>query len=237
MSKTFPGTTIEVKNIEKGSSKILFDGIFATGGITLSQVSVMTGLEPYVVQNWVKRGFLTSPKKRVYSKSQFARIVIINMLRESLQIDKICNLIKVIGGELEDETDDLISDDELYHRYVDMIAEGDINILVPETVAEAAKKYIHDNVGEKITINKICECIGCSKTTLIAAFKKEFGITVNTAITKEKMREAEKLLTAGKLSINEVALATGFYDQSYFSKVFSAEYGISPSEYKKELRN
>ena len=105
------------------------------------------------------------------------------------------------------------------------------------TVAEAAKKYIHDNLDKKITINEICECVGCSKTTLIAAFKKEFGITVNAAITKEKMQEAEKLLTAGKLSINEVALATGFYDQSYFSKVFSAEYGIPPSEYKKDLRN
>ena len=146
MSKSFPGTTIEVKSIEKGSSKILFNGIFATGGITLSQVSVMTGLEPYVVQNWVKRGFLTSPKKRVYSKSQFARIVIINMLRESLQIDKICNLIKVIGGELEDETDDLISDDELYHRYVDMIAEGGIDILCPETVKECARRAVEDYI-------------------------------------------------------------------------------------------
>lgn len=104
------------------------------------------------------------------------------------------------------------------------------------TVAEAARKYIHDNLDKKITINDICSDVGCSKTTLIASFKKEFGITVNTAITKEKMKEAEKLLTAGKLSINEIAQATGFYDQSYFSKVFSAEYGISPSEFRKELR-
>ncbi len=104
------------------------------------------------------------------------------------------------------------------------------------TVAEAARKYIHDNLNKKITINEICSSVGCSKTTLIAAFKKEFGITVNTAVTKEKMQEAEKLLSAGNLSINEVARATGFYDQSYFSKVFSAEYGVPPSEYRKDLR-
>ncbi len=144
MAKMFPGTTIEVTKIEKGSSRTLFNGIFATGGITLSQVSVMTGLEPYVVQNWVKRGFLTSPKKRVYSKSQFARVVVINMLRESLQIEKICGLIKVIGGELEDESDDLISDDELYHRYVDMVSEEGINILDPKTVEEAARRAVED---------------------------------------------------------------------------------------------
>lgn len=102
------------------------------------------------------------------------------------------------------------------------------------TVAEAAKKYIHENLSKKITIKEICEVVGCSKTTLIAAFKKEFGTTVNAAITDAKLDEAKKLLIAGKMSINEVAHATGFYDQSYFSKVFLTECGVSPSEYKKD---
>jgi len=86
MLQRFPGTTIEVTQLDRGSSKRLFDGIFAAGGITLSQVAVMTGLECHVIQNWVKRGFITSPVKRMYSKEQFARIVIINMLREELQL-------------------------------------------------------------------------------------------------------------------------------------------------------
>ena len=73
------------------------------------------------------------------------------------------------------------------------------------------------------------------EAALLSAFKKEFGITVNTAITREKMEEAKKLLTAGKLSINEIAHATGFYDQSYFSKVFFAEYGVTPSEFRKDF--
>lgn len=139
MSTTFPGTTIEVTSLEKGSSKVLFDWIFAAGGITLSQVSIMTGLEPYLIQNWVKRGFLKPPVKRLYSRAQFARIIIINMLRESLQIDRICGLIQVIGGELDDTDDDLISDEELYHRYVDMLSEGNINIMDEGSVLQAAE--------------------------------------------------------------------------------------------------
>ena len=161
MSKMFPGPTIEVTRIEKGSSKILFDGIFTTGGITLGQVSVMTGLEPYIVQNWVKRGFLTSPKKRVYSRDQFARIIIINMLRESLQIETICGLIKIIGGELEDETDDLISDEELYHRYVNMISENPINVADKDSVEKAAEaaaeKYEERLPGSKKKLVKILQ--------------------------------------------------------------------------------
>ena len=139
MPKTFPGMTVEVTELKRGASRTLFDGIFATGGITLSQICVMTGLEYYMIQNWVKRGFLSSPKKRVYTKAQFARIVIINMLREALQIEKIAGLIKTIGGVLDDESDDLISDDELYHIYVDMLAEG-VDIKSEASVRAAAEK-------------------------------------------------------------------------------------------------
>ncbi len=122
MANTYPGTAIEVLCIKQGDSRKLFEGIFVAGGITLSQVCNMTGLEPYTVQNWVKRKYVTSPVRKLYSKEQFARIVIINMLRESLQIESISNLIYAIGGEPDDRNDDLISDDELYHRYVDMVA-------------------------------------------------------------------------------------------------------------------
>ena len=122
MVTTLPGTDIEVSGIKPSISKMMFDGIFAAGGITLSQVSVMTGLEPYIIQNWVKRGFVSSPVKRQYSKDQFARIVTINMLKESLQLDKICGLLSYINGALNDDSDNLISDSELYHKYVDLIA-------------------------------------------------------------------------------------------------------------------
>ncbi len=139
MPTTYPGTTIEVMSLERCSSRSLFDGIFAAGGITLSQVCIMTGLEPYMVQNWVKRGFVTPPKKRVYTRTQFARIIIINMLRDSLQIDRICSLIKLLGGLTPDPADDLISDDELYHRYVDMVSALRINISDPDAVVNAAQ--------------------------------------------------------------------------------------------------
>lgn len=138
MPRTFPGMTVEVLHLQKGASRTLFDGIFATGGITLSQISVMTGLEPYMIQNWVKRRFVSSPQKRVYSREQFARIIIINMLREELQIDCICSLIEAIGDVIDDTGDNLKGDDDLYHFYVDMIADGNINMNDESSITKAA---------------------------------------------------------------------------------------------------
>ena len=140
MSTTFPGTTIEISKFEKGSSKQLYDSLFAAGGLTLSQVCIMTGLEPYLVQNWVKRGFVSSPIRRMYSQKQFARIIIINMLRESLQIDQICELISITTVTLHDERDDIINDDDLYHKYVDMLADNIIDIGNRESVECAANR-------------------------------------------------------------------------------------------------
>ena len=139
MLRTFPGTTIEVLHPKKGASRALFDGIFATGGITLSQVSVMTGLEPYMIQNWVKRGFVSPPLKRVYSKEQLARIIIINMLREELEINRICSLIETIGRVINDTSDDLKGEDDLYHLYVDMVADG-VDVNDEASITEAAMR-------------------------------------------------------------------------------------------------
>ena len=144
MATVLPGTTIELSVLQKNSSRNLFDGIFAAGGISLSQVSVMTGLEPYIIQNWVKRGFVSAPVKRQYTQDQFARIVTINMLKESLQLDRICKLLSCINGALDDDSDDLISDSELYHHYVDLAACLQDSPLDTETVDNATRQVAAD---------------------------------------------------------------------------------------------
>ena len=100
------------------------------------------------------------------------------------------------------------------------------------TVAEIAKRYIHENLSKKISIADICRSIGCSKSTLLTAYKKRYGVTVNNYITEERLLLSKKLLERSGSSVNDVAAACGFNDQSYFSKVFSARFGFPPSEYK-----
>ncbi len=161
MATTLPGTTIEVSGIKKGCSRVMFEGIFAAGGITLSQVSVMTGLEPYIIQNWVKRGFVSSPVNRQYTKSQFARIVNINMLRESLPLESICNLLSYINGDLKDQSDDLIDDSELYHIYVDMLSDIDSVTIDEQAVGVAARVasdgYSEPVLGAQQRLNKVLQ--------------------------------------------------------------------------------
>jgi AraC-like DNA-binding protein len=103
------------------------------------------------------------------------------------------------------------------------------------SIAELAKQYISRNYQDKLGIKKICTEVGCSKSALITAFRREYGTTVNSYITEVRLEEAVRMIEMGDYKIGEIAEACGFSDQSYFSKVFSAKYGVPPSEYEKKL--
>ena len=100
------------------------------------------------------------------------------------------------------------------------------------SIAHLAKEYIYLHFHTKIDINRICREIGCSKSALITTFKREYGTTVNAYITEVRLNEAIHMLRQGEHRIGEIALACGFSDQSYFSKVFSSKYGVPPSEWQ-----
>ena len=101
------------------------------------------------------------------------------------------------------------------------------------SAAELAKKYIAENIDKRFGISDICDYIGYSKSTLLGAFKKKYGKTVNDYVTELRLERAKNLLSESGRTICEVAGLSGFNDQSYFSKVFSKKYGISPTEYRK----
>lgn len=118
MNWILPGTTLEVPRSDADRTPELFHPMFLTGGMMLSQVIHITGLETHTIQNWVKRGYLTPPEKKKYSQRQLSRILIINMLRSALPLERICGLLQYINGHLDDEADDLIDDTQLYFLFI-----------------------------------------------------------------------------------------------------------------------
>ena len=118
MTWTIPGTVLSAKRDDAKYIQQQFTSMFFGGGIMLSQVAGITGLEPYTVQNWVKREFLPAPDHKRYNMNQLCRIVIINALKNALPMEKIIQLICYVNGELDDEQDDLIDDATLYFLFV-----------------------------------------------------------------------------------------------------------------------
>lgn len=122
MQWKIPGTTLTADRADAKFVEQQFSSMFLGGGIVLSQVSAITGLEAYTVQNWVKRGFLPPPEHKRYNINQLCRINTINMLKSALPMEKITGLIQYVNGELDDVSDDIIDDGKLFFLFVRLAA-------------------------------------------------------------------------------------------------------------------
>ena len=83
MEWILPGTVLKAEAEEAGNVEAMFSPMFLAGGMVLSQVSSITGLEPYIIQNWVKRGFLSPPQNKRYTRRQLCRIASTSALKSS----------------------------------------------------------------------------------------------------------------------------------------------------------
>ncbi len=116
MNRHIPGTTLKFSEQARDEAfSIVSPVLDATGGLTLSQLSKLTGLSGSTIQNWIKRGWVASTQGKKYSRKQVLRILLINMLRDSMKLDDIAKLMEYVNGDVEDTSDDIIDDDVWYN--------------------------------------------------------------------------------------------------------------------------
>lgn len=139
-----PGTNLEVSDMKLGF-EYLAPSIAATGGLTLAQVSTITGLEQSTTQNWIKRGWVAHPVNKRYGEYQLARIMLLNMLRPCIQLDNIAFLLRYVNGEADDRGDDLIPDSKLYTHLCLVISECEKKeIIKPEAIRQIVDVSLDD---------------------------------------------------------------------------------------------
>ena len=122
MSWTIPGTVLRASREEAADIEQRFNAMFLGGGMVLSQVTAITGLESHTIQNWVKRGFVSPPVNKRYDLEQFCRIITINALKNVYTMEHICSLLSFVNGQLTDSSDDVIDDQILYFMFVRLAA-------------------------------------------------------------------------------------------------------------------
>ena len=135
MFQTLPGTLLERRQTDgRGAYSLIQPILSLTKGLTLSQIRELTGLENSTVQNWVKR--------------QVMRIILINALRASLQLDSIAQLMQYLNGSVEDVADDIISDGALYDYLCAIVFElEDAPVMDEKKLDETIAAHIADYHG------------------------------------------------------------------------------------------
>ena len=181
MNWIIPGTTLTAQREDVAAIRGQFQSLFLGGGIALSQVTSITGLDPYMIQNWVKRGFLAKPEQKRYSLNQLCRIITISMLKPVMPMERICSLLSYVNGKLDDESDDIIDDCELYFLFLNLAARArdlDSSEEWNRAIAATLEDYAEPAPGAKKRVEQVLR------------------IMITGWAASRLAQEAEKMLTA-----------------------------------------
>ena len=107
----------------------------------------------------------------------------------------------------------------------------------PAELAAAVKEWLDMNYAENISFRTLTEIYGYNEKYISSVFKTSYGITPVSYLGNLRIENAKLLMAHNpELTLRRVTAAVGFRDSYYFSKVFKAHEGISPSAYQQRMQ-
>ncbi len=106
---------------------------------------------------------------------------------------------------------------------------GDGTDGVPDAV-KRARKHLLDNLTDNVRLEELARVAGLSPFYLQREFVRSYGVSPLEFLLRHRVKLAVELLSKG-MPLADVALETGFYDQSHFNRQFKRIVGVSPGRF------
>jgi transcriptional regulator of acetoin/glycerol metabolism/AraC-like DNA-binding protein len=94
------------------------------------------------------------------------------------------------------------------------------------------RTYIEEHLTERIQLADLAAVAGLSVYHFAREFKRTVGVAPHSYVTRRRVEKAQEMLARTDLSLSDVALASGFFDQSHLSRHFREFAGVTPAEYR-----
>ena len=95
-----------------------------------------------------------------------------------------------------------------------------------------AVSYIKTNYMRKLTLNEVAAYVFLSPSYFSKIFKEEMKYYFNDYLNYVRVEKSKALLLTERISLVDIAANIGFYDQSYFNKVFKKITGVTPKKFR-----
>ncbi|MBZ6475095.1 AraC family transcriptional regulator [Streptomyces griseocarneus] len=92
---------------------------------------------------------------------------------------------------------------------------------------DLARQLLHDRWTEAVTVAELSVAAGMPRASLIAAFRRAYGLPPHAYLLRLRANRARRLLLAGQRPA-EVAAATGFADQAHLTRICKRYFGVTP---------
>jgi len=106
---------------------------------------------------------------------------------------------------------------------------------LPKWRSKQVLAYIEDNLGSKIAIGEMADCVALSKSQFSRAFKQSHGFSPMTYVATRRVERAKLMIASSRERLSDIALACGFADQAHLSRYFRRIVGISPGQWRRSV--
>jgi AraC-like DNA-binding protein/DNA-binding MarR family transcriptional regulator len=97
-------------------------------------------------------------------------------------------------------------------------------------------EYMKTHLSERVRVSDLARQVGLSASSFSRAFKVSMSISPHKWQLSERILTAQIMLREGASSLAEVALITGFAEQSHFARVFKEMVGVTPGAWQRRNR-
>lgn len=97
------------------------------------------------------------------------------------------------------------------------------------------RRMLDDCYMQDLTLEELAQEAGFSRFHLLRRFRREVGVTPHTYLTGRRVAAAKEGL-AGAAPLSDIAVTSGFYDQSHFTRALKGWTGLTPGQYRRGLR-
>lgn len=114
--------------------------------------------------------------------------------------------------------------------------------MLPKTIAttgyaKTIMEYVCEHYNQPLTLPHLAEIVGLSPQYLSKNFKRATDMGVNEYINQIRLEYANENLINSDITITEAALNNGFPNVKTYVRLCKSVYGMTPSEYRKAMRN
>jgi AraC family transcriptional regulator len=96
------------------------------------------------------------------------------------------------------------------------------------------EKSIHEHFTERLSVNDLAGHVHVHPAHLSVEFRKYHRCSIGDYIRDLRIKRACQQLVNSNQSLSEMALDSGFYDQSHFSRTFKQVIGMTPAQYRRQ---
>lgn len=106
-----------------------------------------------------------------------------------------------------------------------------------QLILHAAMRLIGGSLEQVPSLAEVAKQVGTYDKKLTRIFRRHLGMTVFAWIREERLHKSQELLADSGMGIQDIAALVGFGSACNFTTAFRRRTGLTPSEYRKRMRN